>query len=155
MAITVESRFRNVEKLVAAAQAKGLDPETASYYCKLGGVMICGAVEQSVGILIIERIGDRSAPQVTLFLRAFFRRGTNYDCEAIKQLLYRFDTNWGNRFTTFVDANDRIKGGVASCYAIRNSVAHGGSVSLSPHILRQYYEDSFNLIAELENILHS
>ena len=129
MALAVESRFHDVERLVLAAQAKGLDPEVAAYYCKLGCVMICGAVERSVEILITERVGGRSAPQVTSFLKSYFRRGTNYDCEAIMALLYRFDSNWGHNFRAFVIQNDKIKGSVSSCYAIRNSIAHGGAQS--------------------------
>lgn len=136
-----------------AANVRGLDPEVASYYCKLGCVMICGAVERSVEILITERIGGRSAPQVTSFLKSFFRRGTNYDCDDILELLLKFDNNWGNRFKLFVNDNDQIKGGIASCYAIRNSIAYGGTQSLGPKILRQYYGNAFTLIAELESML--
>jgi hypothetical protein len=117
--------------------------------------MICGAVERSVEILITERVGGRSAPQVNSFLKSFFKRGTNYDCDEILGLLYRFDSNWGQRFRSFISDNDQIKGGVASCYAIRNSIAHGGTQSLGPKILKQYYDNSFTLIAELENLLRS
>ena len=153
MSIAIESRFREVEKLVVAAQAKNLDPEIAAYYCKLGCVMICGAIERSMEILISDRIGGRSAPQVNSFFRSFFKRGTNYDCEEITQLLYKFDSDWGSRFKEFISINDQVKSSVASCYAIRNSIAHGGSQSLGPKILKQYYDSAFTLIAELDNIL--
>ncbi|WP_159589237.1 HEPN domain-containing protein [Chelativorans xinjiangense] len=155
MSLAIESRFREVEKLVVAAQAKGLDPEVAAYYCKLGCVMICGAVERSVEILITERVGNRSAPQVNSFLKSFFKRGTNYHCEEILELLYKFDSSWGHKFKEFIAKNDQIKSGVLSCYAIRNSIAHGGTQSLGPNILKQYFENSFSLIAELEKLLRS
>jgi hypothetical protein len=153
MSIAIESRFRDVEKLVAAAQTKGLDAEIASCYCKLGCVMICGAIERSIEILITERVGGRSAPQVNSFLRSYFKRGTNYDCDEILDLLFKFDNNWGHRFRAFIFSNEQIRTGVASCYAVRNSIAHGGSQSLGPAILKQYYENSFTLIAELEGML--
>jgi RiboL-PSP-HEPN len=155
VSIAIESRFRDVEKLVSAAQAKNLDPEIAAYYCKLGCVMICGAVERSIEILITQRVGDRSAPQVASFFRSFFKRGTNYDCEEILQLLHKFDADWGHGFNEFVSTNDQVKSDVASCYAIRNSIAHGGAQSLSPKILRQYYNSAFTLIAELEGVLRT
>ena len=155
MSIAIENRFRDVEKLVIAAQAKDLDPEIAAYYCKLGCVMICGAVERSVEVLITDRVGGKSAPQIKSFLKSFFKRGTNYDCEEISNLLYKFDTNWGDKFKTFISKNDQIKAGVSSCYAIRNSIAHGGPQSLGPKILKQYYENSFDLIADLEKLLRS
>ncbi len=138
-----------------AAQARGLDPEVAAYYCKLGCVMICGAIERSVEILITERVGGRSAPQVNSFLKSFFKRGVNYDCEEISELLYKFDSNWGHKFRDFISANDQIKIGVSSCYAVRNSIAHGGTQSLGPKILKQYFDNSFSLIAELEYLVRA
>ena len=153
MALAVENRFRDAEKIVLAAQTRGLDTEIASYYCKLGCVMICGAVERSVEILITERVATRSAPQIGSFLKSFFRRGTNYNCEEIIALLNRFDTGWGHSFRDFVDKNDRIKIAVSSCYAIRNSIAHGGTQSVGPAALKQYFDGALNLIAGLEQIL--
>lgn len=153
MKISIESRFREVEKIVIAAQSKELDPEVAAYYCKLGCVMICGAVERSVEILIVERVGGRSVPKVGLFLKSFFKRGTNYDCDEILELLYRFDNGWGRKFKDFISKNDQVRSGVSSCYAVRNSIAHGGTQSLGPSILKQYYESSLTLIAELEELL--
>ena len=153
MALAVENRFRDAEKIVLAAQARGLDAEVASYYCKLGCVIICGAIERSVEILITDRVASRSPPQVGSFLKSYFRRGTNYHCEEIMTLLNRFDTAWGDKFRNFVDQNDRIKVAVSSCYAIRNSIAHGGAQSVGPVALKQYFDDSFNLIVELEQIL--
>ena len=106
---------------VTAAQVRILIQRFAAYYCKLGCVMICGAIERSVEILITERVGSRSAPQVNSFFKSFFKRGTNYDCEEILQLLYKFDTDWGHKFKAFMARNDEIKSGVSStCYAVRN-----------------------------------
>jgi RiboL-PSP-HEPN len=153
VSIAIESRFRDVERLVVAAQAKSLDPEIAAYYCKLGSVMICGAIERSIEIIIMERVGGRSAPQVKTFFRSFFKRGTNYDCEEILQLLHKFDSNWGHGFDEFISTNGQIKSSVASCYAVRNSIAHGGAQSLGPQTLKQYFDSAFTLIAELERIL--
>lgn len=155
MSIAIENRFLSVEKLVVAAQVRGLEPEVAAYYSKLGCVLICGAIERSVEVLITERIGGKSAPQVKSFLRSYFKRGTNYDCEEILELLYEFDGNWGDKFKAFIAENDQIKNGVASCYAIRNSIAHGGAQSLGPKNLRQYFDNSLTLIAELEKLLRS
>jgi hypothetical protein len=87
------------------------------------------------------------------FLKAYFKRGTNYDCDQISQLLHRFDTAWGREFEDFVERNSAVKEGISSCYAVRNSVAHGGGQSLGPRILSQYYEASFTLVAQLEYLL--
>lgn len=153
MSIAVQNRFREIEKLVMATQVRNLDPEVAAYYCKLACVMICGAIERSVEILITDRVGNRSGPQVKAFLKAFFQRGTNYDCEQIVTLLYRFDTDWGNAFREFVVTNDRIKSAISSCYSVRNSIAHGGGQTLGPAALKQYFDGAFDLIVHLEEVL--
>jgi hypothetical protein len=115
--------------------------------------MVCGAIERSVEILITDRVGSRSAPQVKSFLKAFFQRGTNYDCDQIITLLYRFDTDWGHAFRAFVETNDRIKTAISSCYSVRNSIAHGGGQSIGPAALKQYFDGAFDLIAHLEQVL--
>lgn len=114
--------------------------------------MICGNLERCVEHLVIERIGKRSVVQTTSFLKAYFKRGTNYDCDSILQLLFRFDPVWGREFEEFVKNHLDIKDGVSSCYAIRNSVAHGGGGNLGYRDLRQYYEASFYVVIKLEQI---
>jgi hypothetical protein len=151
----VNSRFEDVGKVVVAAQGKNLEAETASCYCKLGCILICGTIERSVEILVTERVAGRSVPQVSSFLKSFFKRGTNYDCEEIERLLFRFDNNWGHSFRSYATSNEQVKTSISSCYAVRNSIAHGGSQSLGPRILRQYFDDAFALVVELESILRS
>jgi hypothetical protein len=151
--ISIENRFREVRKLVDAAQARDLEPEFATYFCKLGCVLVCGAIERSVEILLTERVSGKRSPQVASFLKSYFKRGTNYDCEEILELLHRFDGDWGDKFKKFIEVNEQVKSSVASCYSVRNSVAHGGAQSLGPRILKQYFDDAYQLIAELEILL--
>lgn len=149
----IEQRFIALSKLIVAAQEKGLDEQTASYFCKLGSVLICGNLERCVELLVSEKIASKSPPQVLSFLKTYFKRGTNYDCDQISQLLYRFDTKWGRDFDDFLERNSAIREGVSSCYAVRNSVAHGGGQSLGPRALLQYYDASLTLVAQLEYLL--
>lgn len=147
MGFEIENRFIALEKVVNRACAKNLDEEQASYLCKLGSVLICGNLERCVEIVVTSRL-SRSPPQVASFLKSYFKKGTNYDCEAICNLLFKFDTEWGRRLETSL--TDSVKSSISSCYAVRNSVAHGGGQSLGPTILRQYFDASFVLVAELE-----
>jgi hypothetical protein len=153
LALEIEHRFQKLHKLVVSAQQKGLDEETASYYCKLGCVLVCGNLERCIEILIRDRVGKRSAPQVSTFLAAYFKRGSNYDCDDIKELLFRFDNDWGHLFDNFVSTNEFIRTSISSAYSVRNSVAHGGGGSLGPNLLKQYFDASFTLVAELDSLL--
>jgi hypothetical protein len=149
----IEQRFAELEKLVIAVQARNLDEQLASYLCKLGSVLVCGNLEKCIEYLFIEKIGGESQPRVTSFLKSHFRTGRSYDCDNIQQLMFRFDSQWGREFERFVEANGRIKEGVSSCYAVRNSVAHGGGQSLGPNALKQFYDATLTLVAELEKII--
>jgi hypothetical protein len=149
----IEQRFAELEKLVIAVQARDLDERTASYLFKLGSVLVCGNLEKCVEHLFIEKVGGESQPRVTSFLKTHFRIGRNYDCENILQLMFRFDSDWGRKFERFVEENGRIKESVSSCYAVRNSVAHGGGQSVGPSALKQFYDATLTLVAELEKII--
>jgi hypothetical protein len=148
----IEQRFKSLNELMVAAADKNLDERMASYICRLGSVQICGNLERCIELTITARL-SRSPKQVGRFLRGFFQRGVNYDCDRICQLLYQFDPTWGSFFEDFVRSNDRIKESISSCYAVRNSVAHGGSQSLGPQILRQYYEASLEVVARVEQAI--
>jgi hypothetical protein len=65
---------------------------------------------------------------------------TTFDCAAVKQLLQRFDTDWYRAFTTFVEDNPHVEEGIASCYSVRNSVAHGGTMSVGKKRLKELLE---------------
>jgi len=74
------------------------------------------------------------------FLQSYFKKGTNYDCENIAQLLERFDVGWGKRFREFMNDNDDLVEAVASSYTLRNSIAHGGDANRGLLGVQQLYE---------------
>ncbi|RVG33201.1 hypothetical protein CN233_12665 [Sinorhizobium meliloti] len=147
MSFDIENRFIALEKVINRACAKGLDEEEAAYLCKLGSVLICGNLERCVEIVISSRLA-KSPRQVSVFLKSFFKRGTNYDCESICSLLYKFDVEWGRRLEDAI--KEEVKASISSCYAVRNSVAHGGGQSLGPKSLKQYFDASLTLVADLQ-----
>ena len=153
MLFEIEQRFRSLEQLVNLAGEKGLEERLASYLSKFGCVLVCGNLERCVEIVVTARVSSRSPPQVGSFLKSYFKRGTGYDCDQISQLLYRFDTSWGKDFESFIVSNYSIRESISSCYAVRNSIAHGGGQSLGPRVLKQYYNASFELVTHLEYIL--
>lgn len=150
MSFEIEQRFKVLEELIVTAADRNLEDRMASHICRLGSVLICGNLERCIEIILIARLAERSPKQIGNFLRRYFVRGTNYDCERISQLLYQFDASWGHTFEAFIRTNDHVKESVASCYAVRNSVAHGGPQSLGHRILRQYFDASFKVVVKLE-----
>lgn len=154
MSFEIEQRFRALEQLINTATDKNLDELLASYLSRLGSILICGNLERCVELILTMRFAsNRAPPQFGTFLKAYFRRGTNYDCEQIRQLLFRFDSNWGQAFEAYLEQKEHIKESVSSCYTIRNSVAHGGGQGIGPTSLKQYYEASLELVSSLEQMV--
>jgi RiboL-PSP-HEPN len=142
----IETRAAELQKYIASLADKSLPEETKAYLIRFGTVLICGYVERAIEIIVLTRLTKKAHPRVLSFVQSHFKRGRNMDCEAIGQLLNRFDASWYRAFLSFVDANADVKEGISSCYSVRNSVAHGGTGSLGANRLNELLELSSRLI---------
>jgi len=143
--LAVERRFQALEQQIDLARA-AKDDEVSSSLRRFGTVLICGFVERSVEVVLLERLRDRAHPRVLNFVKSHFKRGTNYNCENICQLLDRFDPDWGREFESFMKNNEKEVDALASTYSVRNSVAHGGSGGISVSALRDRLDDARKVI---------
>jgi RiboL-PSP-HEPN len=137
MQFQLDTRFDAIEAFVAEASDANVSDKVKSYLFRLGTVLICGNVERSIEIIILERLSARAHPRVLNFVKSYFERGTNFDCSAVKQLLQRFEPDWYRGFSAFVENNPHVEQGIASCYSVRNSVAHGGTMSVGERRLKE------------------
>lgn len=149
MRLEIDSRFRTLDDFVARAESSALDERSRSEMARFGSVLICGNIERSVEIIILDRLQQRAHPRVMNFVKSFFKRGTNYDCAAIEQLLNRFDPSWYRNFCSFCEEHPSVREGISSCYALRNSVAHGGTGNLGLRRLKELLEASRTMIDAL------
>jgi len=142
----LDSRFSSLVLFIKKSSESSIPEEVQGYLFRFGSVLICGNIEQSIKIIILNRLAYKAQPQVLNFVKSHLLRGANFDCSAIEQLLNRFDTKWYRSFCQFVENNPDVKEGVSSCYAVRNSVAHGGSMNLGSQRLEELAEVSRGLI---------
>ncbi|WP_366525522.1 HEPN domain-containing protein [Devosia sp.] len=130
MQAQLDSRFLALETFIKQCQGKDVSEQIQSQLCRFGAVLVCGNVERCVEVILLNRLNSRAHPRVLNFVKSHFQRGNNFDCAAIGQLLVRFDTDWYGHFVKFVETNPDVKEAIASCYAVRNSVSHGGTSSV-------------------------
>lgn len=142
----INNRSAELKKYIDSLSEKSIPEETKAHLVRFGTVLICGHVERAIEVIILTRLTHRAHPRVLSFIKAHFARGRNMDCEAIAQLLNRFDPDWYRSFLAFVSANADVKEGISSCYSVRNSVAHGGNGNLGAARLQQLLEMSSKLI---------
>lgn len=142
----IKSREDELRKLIELANDEALAKDIQTHLVRFGTVLICGHIERAVEIIITTRLQHRAHPRVLSFVKTHFQRGKKMDCEGIGQLLNRFDATWYRKFHDFVDANQDVKEGISSCYAVRNVVAHGGTYSLGPRRLTEMLDVGTRLI---------
>ena len=137
----IESRCLSLNERVELACLEK-DAEISDALRKYCTVLICGFVERSVEVVVLQRLKSRAHPRVLSFVKSHFKRGTNYDCNTMCRLLERFDAGWKTSFEEFLMQHEREVEGLSSVYSVRNSVAHGGSGSISSQSLRQRCADA-------------
>ena len=141
----IEQRYLSLEERIEAA-CNAQDEHISEALRKFGTVLICGFVERSVEVVILERLRSRAHPRILKFVKSHFQRGTNFNCNAIENLLDRFESNWKQAFATFVGEHEKEAEGLRSTYSVRNSVAHGGNANVSARALRDWCTDSKTIV---------
>lgn len=144
----IESRERKLEEFFARAKNTD-DDELKSDLARFGIVMVCGYVERCVEVIVLDRLTAKAQPKVLQFIKSHFKKGTNYDCEAICQLLIRFDQNWERAFRSAINKNDQWLTSLASAYSLRNSIAHGGDGNKGLPGVEAFYLDCKNIVVTL------
>jgi len=146
MSPDINYRKQQLDKFFARAVNSSLPEETQSDLARHGTVLVCGFIERSVELVIMDKIKNRAQPRVLNFVRRHFQRGTNYDCETITQLLERFDLDWARRFRDFLGSRDDLVQSISSAYSLRNSIAHGATANPGVRRVTQLYGDAKTVI---------
>lgn len=146
MRLAIDSREAVLQKFIDRCAAADVPEEVAAQLQVFGVVQICGYIERSMKIIILERLKKKAHPRVIEFIKSYFKYGTNFRCGPIKDFLDRFDTDWGRSFERFVSANDDVKEAVAAAYELRNRAAHGNAVQLGQKRLQEFFEQAKKLI---------
>ena len=144
----IEEKFKVLEQSIELA-CNATDEEVAANLRRYGTVLICGFVERSIEVVLLERLRPRAHPRVLNFVKSYFKRGSNYNCETICQLLERFEPKWKNNFRAFMDTNEKEVDALSSTYSVRNSVAHGGSAGINATTLRERRDDAKRIVDAL------
>lgn len=141
----IENRYQRLQERVELACLEK-DEEISDALRKYCTVLICGFVERSVEVIILDRLRSRAHPRILSFVKSYFKRGRNYDCNTICSLLERFDTSWKASFDEFLVRHEREVEALSSVYSVRNSVAHGGDSGISSQNLRQRCADAKTIV---------
>ena len=147
----LDARKKKLDSYFERVSSAEVSDQIRADLAQLGAVLVCGFVERSVEIVVLDRLTGLAHPRVKAFVKAHFKKGTNYDCEAICQLLVRFDLKWEANMREFIRQNDRLISSLKSAYTLRNSIAHGGTGNRGLVGVSDLYKDAKFLVDGLVN----
>jgi hypothetical protein len=147
--IAIENRERQLDKYFNDAEKFQENERMQSELAKFGAVLICGYLERSVETIVINRLQKKCHPTILSFVKSHFKSGTNYKRSAIVELLKRFETDWATKFEKQVPEEEKLAQSVQSVYALRNSIAHGGTANCGLKTVKTYYDDAQKVVKAL------
>lgn len=127
-----------------------LDTELQSDFARYLCVLVSGYIEKAVVEFILEHARQRGAPTLQRFVEQKTKRFTNPKASRIQDLLGSFDAEWQKALHEFLI--DEPKDAVDSIVALRNKIAHGGSVGVTFNRIRDYYEQAQRVIDQVEKL---
>ena len=133
--------YRLKQKLDATferIQAVGDDLELQADFAKYLCVLVSGYLEKAVVELVQEHARRCGAPSLQRFVEQKTRHFTNANAQKLQGLLGSFDPDWRKNVEGFLV--DELKDAVDSIVALRNTIAHGNSVSVTYHRVSDYYQ---------------
>lgn len=119
-------------------QAVGDDLELKADFAKYLCVLVSGYLEKAVVELVQEHARQCGAPSLQRFVEQKTRRFTNANAQKLQDLLGSFDPDWRKNAEGFLV--DELKDAVDSIVDLRNTIAHGNSVSVTYHRVSDYYQ---------------
>lgn len=126
-------------------KAKDLpDAEIQSHWSRYLCVLVSGFLENSVRITYSEYARLRSDVSVADFVESRLRQFLNPKMGSIVELAGCFNQEWRKRLED--ETKGRLSESVNSIVNNRHKIAHGESVGLSLHTLKQYYSDALEVV---------
>jgi hypothetical protein len=120
-----------------------LEAQWATYLC----IRVSGFLETSIRAIYIEYCSNKSHPNISKYVAANLEsnRSQNMRPENILSLALSFNEDWKRKLETYI-LEDGRKEAIESVINIRNSAAHGGTMSVSYVNVNNYYKKILDVI---------
>lgn len=146
MYLGIENREKSLGEFIVRCSGPDVPVDVQDAMRVHSVVQVCGYIERSMEIVIIERIQNKAHPKVIEFIKSYFKKGTNFRCPAIKYFLERFDSKRAREFQDFIDKNDDVLELVNSAYTLRNQAAHGTPINVGDKRLAELFDGAKRVV---------
>jgi hypothetical protein len=122
-----------------------------SYLAKFLVVYICGIYEECIKSIINERISKLKSTQLNKYIEENLKYSfSNPNFKKLTRLLGMFDDSWKNRLNNFTQTTQQSFNNISTN---KNAIAHGSLCSITLREVIKYYNDSKQIIEEVDKII--
>lgn len=135
---TLFDHFKELSKL----NNSQIDSQWSIYLC----IRVSGFLETSLNSIYIAYCQDKAHSNISKYIQYSFegKRSQNMKPEVILQLAGAFSPTWRSELEQYLD--DERRAALESVVNIRNSAAHGGTMSVSYNNIKDYYKKIWEVI---------
>ncbi len=126
------------------------DLETQSDLARYLCVLVSGYLEKAAAELVLEHARRTGGPTLQRYVEKTTKRFANVDAEKLKTLLGKFNGDWRDELDTFIV--DDLRDAVNSIVGLRNSIAHGGSATVTYGRVVDYYNRVEKVIQKVADL---
>jgi hypothetical protein len=146
----LDSQRKRLDALFDRTNDLSRDPELLAHWAKYLCVLVCGFLENSVELCLVEYCKRRGDENINNFVSAQLRSFQNPKMGKIIELFGCFSKTWEEELIK--DVAGRISDAVNSVVANRHMIAHGGTSQLSMSSLKGYYSDVIRAIEAMKRV---
>ncbi len=150
--IEAEDLLNKIEQTIQNISSfTNTSPQEASYFAKFLVVFICGIYEETIEVIINERISRLNSHEVSKFIRNSVRWSfRNPKIDNIKKLLERFDDSWEKSMDRI---SSKAKTALNSIVDNKNALAHGDPCNVTLSDVIEFYQNSRPIIEEIDKVI--
>ena len=146
----IEAQQKRLDALFERARDMSNDAELLSHWAKYLCVLVCGFLENSVELCLIDYCRKRGDENMNNFVSNELRSFQNPRMGKILELFGSFSKTWEEDLKQHSEG--RISDAINSIVANRHLIAHGGTSQLSMSAVKGYYADVIRAVETMRSI---
>ena len=129
------------------------DPELQSHWVKYLCILSSGHIENSIRYIYGRYAENKSHQNIANYIQNNLRRFQNPTTDKIINLTSAFNKEWGENLDKYISAE--MKDSINSIVGLRNSIAHGQSVTVTYSSMKNYWENTIKVLEFIEKQSHN
>ena len=145
-------QFQQIKDLIKSTNTStGDNLELQGHWGKYLCILSAGFLENAISEIYIEFSDKCSSPPIASFSRKHLERINNPKSQKFIDTAYAFKKTWGNELEQYFHDNPNKKNAIDSIMNNRHLIAHGKSTSISVARIKDFLQESIDVINFIES----